>query len=412
MKFRRATPDDLERLVDIHLVAYPDARSVEARERNFTHNAFGGFDSLFVVEESRLVVGHAFLFPFKASFGGVAIKVGGIASVGVAPEARGRGVATALVEHLHEVADRRGDVVTMLYAFRQGFYARLGYATTSSRKRLAFDTRSVPASWRALGRQRVRGVGPGDDKALRFLHARAAERASGWLVRPKRYWEKLLARERRITLVCERRAGQQKGRGTLAGYVAFSMAQELVHGETVIEVDEIVAEDAETRRALWGALAAMRDQATEVVAELAEDDPLERALIDPDGRRFGSEGVEHALGTVVGGPMVRIEDVPRALEARGYRADGVFDILVRASRRDPADTIAVGVRVSGGRAEVGPARGANVLRTSRRGAAAVLFGGLAVADAVALGLAEADPLTIARVDEIVRLPPLTPIDAF
>ncbi len=411
MQYRKAHGRDLERLVEIHLAAYPDPRNVEARERNFTHNPFGGLEHLVVAVDAGAIVAHAFLFPFQAHFGGAPVKVGGIASVGVAPEARGRGVASALVEHLHVLSDRRGDALTMLYAFRHGFYARLGYATTSSRKRLAIDARAVPASWQALARDRVRGVRSGDDKAIRGLHARVAERSSGWIARPRRYWEMLLARERRITLVCERAKQRGKDERGAAGYVAFSLSQSELHAETILEVEEIVAEDDETRRALFGALGAMRDQVAEIVVEVPESDPIERALPDADGRRSGTEGVEHAFGEIVGGPMVRIEDIPRALAARGYASDGAFDVVVRSP--EEGEVIALGIRVRGGRAEVGPAQGVRgALQTTRAGVAAIFYGALPASAAVALGLARADARLASAIDAIVRMPPLAPIDAF
>ncbi len=419
MKFRRATVRDLDRLVEIHLAAYPDPRSVEARERNFTHNPFGGLEHLVVAEDAGVILAHAFLFPFEAYFGGVSVKVGGVASVGVAPEARGRGLATALMNHLHVLSDRRGDAVTMLYAFRQGFYDRLGYATTSSRKRLAIDTRAIPLSWRALARRRVRGVRPGDDRTLRRLHARGAERASGWIARPKRFWEMLLARERRMLLVCDHGAGRAvlaKDEPAAAGYVAFSLSQDGLHAETLIEVEELVAEDDETRRALVGALGAMRDQATEILLEVAETDPIERALLDVDGRRFGTEVAPHGLGELIAGPMIRIEDVPRALAARGYAASGAFDVVVRSAdrdERDDDDVIALGVRVRDGRAEIGPPNGRGAaFETTRAGLAAVFYGALPASAAVALGIADTDPRLAAKLDVIARLPPLTPFDAF
>ena len=278
------------------------------------------------------------------------------------------------MNHLHALSDRRGDALTMLYAFRYGFYERFGYAMTSSRKRLAIDTRSVPASWRALARARVRGVRPGDDKTIRRLHARAAERASGWIARPKRFWEMLLARERRMTLVCEGRPRGRKDKAAATGYVAFTIAQEQFHAETLVEVDELVAEDDETRRALLGALAGMRDQAAEIILEVAETDPLERALVDPDGRCFGTDAVEHGLGEIVGGPMVRTEDVPRAIAARGYSGSGAFDVVVRAPDGDESDGIAVGVRVqrraSGDRAPARELRCSGSHELSRRRAPA------------------------------------------
>jgi predicted acetyltransferase len=410
---RKATEDDLDRLIEIHFAAYPADRSAALRRRNFTDNPFGTMNDLVVVEHRGDLVAHAFLFPFRASFGGRPVKMGGIASVGVAPEARGRGVATALLDHLHALSDDRGDALTMLYAFRHGFYTRLGYALTSSRKRLAFDLRSVPPSWRALAQDRVRAARASDRAAIRNVHARAAARSSGWITRPKAFWEAFLARERRVIFVCER-AARKQARGPICGYVAFMISREHDHGETLIEVDELIADDDESRRALLGAVARMRDQAAEIVIEVAESDPLERALIDPDRCRFGTPEVEHGLGEVVGGPMVRIEDVPRAIEARGYTGSGSFDVVVRAGdlEDDEEDLIAVGVDVRGGRAQAGPARGGGALSTTRSGLAAILYGGLSVTDAVALGLAEIEPRLAPRVDAITRLAPLAPIDSF
>ncbi len=399
-QYRAATEADLDRLLEIHLAAYPDPRSVAARQRNFTQSPFGPLGDLVVVEERGVLVAHAFLFRLRAFFGGARVKVGGIGSVAVAPEARGRGVATALMEHLHALADRRGDAVTMLYAFRHGFYGQLGYATTSSRKRLALDPRSIPAAWRALARERVRGLRVGDDRVLAALYARAAERATGRVQRSKHLWEWLLTRESRTTLVAMR--GKRA-----SGYVAFTLEQTELYGPTFLEVEELVADDDETERALYGALGAMRDQVSEIFVEIAESDPLERVLLDGDGRRSGTDAVEHALGDVVGGPMIRLVDVERALGARGYHGSGSFDVEVDSSATWR-------VRVAEGRAAVTRVRsaGKRVVHTTRAGLAAVLYGALGVRDAVKLGLADAEPAAAAAIDAIVRLPPVTAIDAF
>lgn len=412
MRFRKAREADLGRLTEIHLVSYPDERSVEARERNFTQNPFGSFEDLVVAEEGDVVVAHAFLFPFRASFGGRKVKVGGIASVGVAPEARGRGVATALMAHLHARSDRRGDAVTMLYAFRQGFYARLGYGSTTSRKRLAFDPRSIPAAWRVLSRERVRGVRPRDHEVMRALHARVAEHASGCIERTPRYWERLLGRERRHLLLCDGPRSRTGKSTAPTGYVAFTLLQDTAYGATRLHVDELIAADDESRRALLGALGAMRDQVATIALEIADSDPLERALVDPDPHGSGSDFVEHDLGQVVGGPMIRIEDVPRALLARGYQGRGSFDVVVREADAAESEVVAACVRVRDGRAEVGPARGGGALRTTRAGLAAIFYGGLSVKSAVALGLAEATPQVVGRIDSIASISPLTPFDAF
>lgn len=413
LSFRPATSDDLDRILEIHLAAFPDGRAADERRRNFTANRLGPLDDLVVAASGDELVGHAFLFRVEGWFGGRAVRVGAIASLGVAPEVRGQGVATALLHHLHVAADVRGDALTMLYAFRQRFYARLGYGTSSSRRRLVVDPSSIPASWRALARDRVRRARGDDKDAIRAAYGRAAAKASGWLTRGDGFWDRHLARERRHFLVAERPA---RDGGGISGYAAFELTQREEHAAITLTLGEIAADDDVTRLALLGSLAAMRGQVTEIEIEVAADDPIEVALLDSDGRRFGTDEVEHDLGTVVGGPMLRIEDVPRAIEARGYAADGALDVVVHAGDGETAgaaEEIAVSVRVEGGHAEVSSARGASAaLRTTRAALASLLYGGLRPTDAVRLGLADADPRTLARADAIFAMPPLLPIDPF
>ena len=413
LRFRAATPSDLDRILEIHVAAFPDERGAEERRRNFTASRFGALDDLILALRGDEIVGQAFLFPLQAWFGGRAVQMGAVASLAVAPEARGQGVATALLGGLHVASDMRGDALTMLYAYRQRFYTRVGYGPTASRRRLAIDPSSVPASWLALARARVRRARGEDKEAIASAYARTAARSSAWLTRGATAWERHLARERRHFLVADRPAREGGG---MAGYVAFEVVQDETHAATRINVDEIVADDDATRLALVGALAAMRDQVVEIVLEVDSADPLELGLIDADARRFGTTLVEHDLGTIVGGPMVRVEDVPRALEARGYRADGTFDVVVHAGpgdRSGAGDDLAVSVRVADGHAEVSAARGAaGAIRTTRATLASLLFGGLRASDAVRLGLADADPRTLARADAILGIPPPLPVDPF
>jgi predicted acetyltransferase len=406
LRFRTANEADLDRLVDIHLVAYPDDRDGAARKRNFTANVFGGLDDVVVVEDEARLVGHARLFRMKSWFGGRPVKVGGIASVAVAPEARGRGVARALLADLHARSLRRGDAVTMLYAFKQGYYARLGYAATSTRKRLSFDPASLPEAYRALARSMVRGVTGEDRAGVERAYALAAVGQSGWLARSPRLWDRLWSRERRQVLVAARGARSRSRRDRVVGYVAFELLQPEPHGETRLAVEELAADDAEARRALWGALGAMRDQVAEVDVEVAADDPIEHALEDGDRRRYGTHAVEHGLGEVVVGPMIRVGAPARAIAARGYGAAGAFNLEVDGAR--------FGVRVSAdGKAELGrPGRARDDVRTTSRGLAALLYGGLPLVGAVALGLAEAAPHVVAKVAPVLALAPVFPVDPF
>ena len=413
LRFRAATVDDLDRVLEIHVTAFPDTRGAEERRRAFTASRFGVLDDLVLAVQGDEIVGQAFLFPLEAWFGGRAVQIGAIASLAVAPEARRRGIATSLLGALHVASDMRGDALTMLYAFRQRFYTGVGYGPTASRRRLGIDPASVPASWLALARARVRRARGDDKEAIRSAYARSAAKASAWLTRSDTAWDRHLARERRQFLVAERPAREGGG---VAGYVAFEVLQDEPHAATKISVDELAADDDVTRLALVGALAAMGDQVVEIALEVDASDPLELGLVDPDARRFGTATVEHDLGAIVGGPMVRIEDVPRAIEARGYPAEGAFDIVVHGGVRDgngAGDELAVSVRVADGHAEVSAARGAaGAIRTTRATLASLLYGGLRPSDAVRMGLADADARTLARADAILAIAPPMPVDPF
>lgn len=391
--FRTANEKDIDRLVEIHFAAYPSSDAVAEHERVFTVNPHGTLDDLFVAEDRRRseLVACGYLYPFEAHYGGRAVHVGGIASIAVAPEARGRGVASALVARLHEAADVRGDAITMLHAFREGFYDRLDYATTTPRKRLVLAPRAIPRAWSSREVTRAHGE---HKEAIRDAHARFAARGAGVLSRGSARWDQLFLRPIRHHLVCGR-----------SGYVAFHLLQAEANAKTTLEVEELVADDDATRRALFGALGAMRDQVAEIVIEVAIDDPIEHALVDMDAVRHGTAAVPHALGMLVSGPLVRIEDATRAIEARGYAGSGSFDVLITEEE-------AFSVDVEDGRASVSAARGRGALRTSKKTLAAILFGGLSATDAARLDLADADSRLLSRIDALVALPQPSLCDPF
>ena len=401
LELRPACEDDLERLLEIHARAFPDPRGREARLRNFRANPLGDLSDLHVALDGGVIVGHAFLFPLEGWFGGARVRVGGVASVGVAPEARGRGVGSALVEHLHGVARERGDAVTVLYAFRQAFYARLGYAATSATQRLRLDPRAVPA-WSRPG-ARVRAARGEDREDMARLRDEAAREGTGMLARTRRHWDALLCDERTTWLVLE-------GGATL-GYVAFSLEQEEPHAKTTLHVHEVVARGAEAERHLWAALASQRGQVADVHVELPIDHPLVHALVDADRARFGDVRLEHTLGEIAAGPMVRLVDVGRALAARGWRADGTLRLDVGA------DALVLEARA--GRASVTPARTAgpstapcDLSVRDARDLAAIAFGGLTPAHAERLGMAVLHAQTRATVEDVFATPPYFSPDAF
>ena len=97
LSIRPGAESDLDRIVEIHTCCYPDDRSAAKRRLRFVQNPLGGLEDLRVAEVDGRIVGHGFGFRMQGWFGGAQVPLVGIASVGVAPEARGRGVGRALV---------------------------------------------------------------------------------------------------------------------------------------------------------------------------------------------------------------------------------------------------------------------------------------------------------------------------
>jgi predicted N-acetyltransferase YhbS len=266
MFIRAADERDLDRLIEIHTASYPDDRSHDARRRNFVHNPLGSLTDLRVVEAEGQIVGHGFVFAVEIWLGGKLVPAGGIASVAVAPEARRQGIASKLIAAMHDELRARGAALALLYPFRHGFYARLGYATTSPLVHVRIASRSLAQTLDvASAREEVapsgkripsRLVALGGDRAndIRRAYERAARNASGWLGRDDARFQRLLSDERRVWL------GAVDEVGSLEGYVSWSYDMPKLHGTTTAIVHELVADSTRVRRELLRAIALQGDQ--------------------------------------------------------------------------------------------------------------------------------------------------------
>jgi predicted acetyltransferase len=139
--------------------------------------------------------------------------------------------------------------------------------------------------------------------------------------------------------------------------------------------------------------------------DVPRDHPLLFALVDADRARPGDAQIEHTLGEVAAGPMVRMTDVARSLCARRWPANGAVAIEVGQER--------IALRVTGGRAASAPTSAEPDVVLDARALAAVAFGALPVSDASRLGWLRArDDASIARFDALCALPPYFSPDPF
>lgn len=398
LAFRAARAADLARLVAIHTAAFPDARREPERRTNFTHNVRGRLGDLVIAEREGEIVAHAFLFRSRGFFGRVEVPIGSIASVGVAQEARGTGVGKALVAELHRRASARGDAITLLYPFRTGFYAALGYGAVSAYRQLTIAPASIPRDWQKKPQNMaVLALRPGDRPAVEMIFREVAKKSTGRLSRTDAFWDRLFLDERKSLFVATR--GE-----TITGYLVTSLEQTEAHAKTTLVVHEIAATDDLTKRLLFGVMGAQKGQVTDVVLELDATDPIDRALVDPDAAEHGTLALEHPFGRVANGPMVRVCDAKRAIEARGYAADGHVVMKIEGEATFE-------ITVAKGRAKTRNTREKPHISLDRAGLGTLLYGAIAPSDGAAIGrfALHDDP---ARLDAIFTLPPFFGLDPF
>ena len=134
--------------------------------------------------EGERMLGAVVTLDFTMTWGGRPVPCGGVSGVGVGPEARGRGVARAmLAESLRRMAER-GQVVSALYPTTAALYRSMGYEVVGwfARRRVPLaeipTAPADPLEWRAV---------PFDDPVLRALERPMIAAHDGWFV-PDEGW--------------------------------------------------------------------------------------------------------------------------------------------------------------------------------------------------------------------------------
>jgi GNAT superfamily N-acetyltransferase len=126
---------------------------------------------------------------------GSVLAVGGIGSVFTRPEARGSGVAGALLERATRAMRDRGMDLSLLFATRPALYDRLGWTSWPGTRTLvrADGASAAPTAPRADGGVKLAPFDPARDlDAVRALHAAYSGALSGSVVRDTTAWQSSL----------------------------------------------------------------------------------------------------------------------------------------------------------------------------------------------------------------------------
>ncbi len=313
MEIRSLRPEELEQAWEL------DRYSFNAPEEN--RQLFLRWDPARLMgafADGRLVA-QAGAIGFGQFFGGRSVPMGGLSSVAVAPDQRGRGLAKRVIREVLRAMHRRGEVISSLYPATTALYRGLGWEVAG----VTVVRRVAPGGLQSLPAPEAGRVRPGtldEIEALRACYTRLARDVNGFVDRSDRWWQRLRDqwRDRRI-YVAENDADE------IEGYLVYRQIpgeNAALGGPFRLGLDDAVATTRDAALGLWRLLGSWSSQAEAIVYRGTSEDPL--LLLLP----------EQLLEVLVEIRwMTRVIDAAGAIEARGF-PPGV-EIEAHLSLTDP-----------------------------------------------------------------------------
>ncbi len=344
-----------------------------------------GMDQVRVQRFDGVVQAGLALYRFGMFFGGRSVPCAGVAAVGAAPERRGAGLTRRLLENTLRELYVAGVPLSALFPSTQALYRKVGFESAGHRVSWSVPLQAIGVRERPLA---IREVDPRDPDLFREIYRQRAEASAGNLDRSPAIWERVTQGGGEIPIFAYRIGVE----AAPEGYVIFEHAS--TEGPKYdLLVRDWVALTPAAGRTLWSFLAGHRSlgerakwhgPASEPMVTLLPEQPTEAE------RPFRW--------------MVRMVDVPRALEARGYPAGLNADLHLYV-RDDllPANQGRLRLRVADGRGTVSK-EGSGDVQMDVRGLAPLYTGLMTPAQLRSIGLVEGPPDALAAAARVFAGP--------
>lgn len=309
---------------DQFALALQRAFGEEFREQDLAmeRRLFEADRSLGAFDDGKLV-GSTAAFTLTLTVPGGAVPMPGVTAVGVQPTHRRRGLLTALMRKQIDDFHQAGEVVAGLWASEGAIYQRFGYGLSAmiggfeiDKDRTAF-ARSVqwPGEVSLIDKDRALEVFP-------TVHEQVVRKYPGMIARTPGLWEHDFADlEHWRDGASPMFFALYESQGSPEGYLAYRVKNEWPRGiaRNEVRVRELMAASAPAYAALWRFCFDLDLAGKFEGWGRPVDEPLLHMLAHPRALRF----------TVGDGLWLRLVDVPRALAARRYSADGRVVLEVR-----------------------------------------------------------------------------------
>ena len=290
---------DLNALLDILSPTFNFARELGER-----YTRIVGRKNYRVARQGSAIVGGCALLPFGQYFGGRRVSMMGVGAVGVAPEHRGRKVASTLMQSILREMHRRGFALSALYPATLPLYRSVGYEQAGTRFEIRIPAKTL--NFKGLDRGDnldVRRITLKDEPAIRKCYAEKAQRNPGNLDRSDFIWHRIHAPRGQKTMgfmVINPRTRQ------VEGYTIYYQ-KDVPEAPYSLMLTDVVSLTPAAGRRILSFFADHRSMTHEIVFQGSPDDAILKVLPE---RNFVARLLDHW--------MLRIVDVPKALTQRGY----------------------------------------------------------------------------------------------
>jgi len=261
--------------------------------------------------DQMVATAYSYLFELTVP-GGAQIDAAGVTAVGVLSTHKRRGIITEIMRRQLAEARDRGEAAAILLASEAVIYGRFGYGASSYIYDYEIDTRygSYTEPFRPLGVFFVEEQTA--DKVFPELHERWRKEQPGAIPRSEFYWRNVWADRKPFE---EAHVIHEDASGTVDGYARYHVRSQWDAGlaNSVIDVRDMITTSEEAGKALWRHLLDVDLVRTVKAWARPVDEQLRWWLANPRALKVSR------LGDLF---WTRILDIPRALAARTYRADG------------------------------------------------------------------------------------------
>ena len=249
--------------------------------------------------------------------GGAHLPAAAISGVTVLPTHRRQGILRQMVATEHAAIRERGEAIALLYASEYPIYGRFGYGAATDVAKWTLHTSGLEFTGQPSGTVELVPVDASTRDVMKGVHDAFRRGYPGDIRRRAAVWDFDLGL---VDMAWGTRwkgfaAFHRDGSGEIDGYVRYHADSkwEVRQPRNELLVDELIAMTPEAYAALWRYVAEIDWVASVRAENRRPTEPLRWLL---------SNARAAAVSEAGDGLWLRLIDVPRALETRGYEGEG------------------------------------------------------------------------------------------